>query len=332
MKFYDELVDTADETRPVSVALRNSMLWLKNATFANIRNFIWSGMVEEELLEEIDEELWQIALKQKMLKSAAPKKGEEDRWERVQKDAKPFFSPFHWAAFRAHGSCGGVHDPMIADRDEFDEIKENDKFEQHYDEFDANDGYVDNAVVKLAKKGAKAGGDALRQPAADLAVKLKEKKAMIKEKAAELGRAVDERKEGFDVDVEARKAAMRERGERAKDAIRNAPKLAKELLQKERKEAAERKRGDTLHAAMGKPKGKGKKGKGGKRVKEVKDGDEDGSASDGSSSDEEDEGDDDDDDFENQEFSSVAELRKLREKRKGGSAGENGGSKACSIQ
>jgi len=82
---------------------------------------MWASRISRSILEDIDDELWSVALAQKMLKGAGKFKDSEDRWERVQKDARPFASPFYWATFRCIGSCTGVHDPRVAERDEFDE-------------------------------------------------------------------------------------------------------------------------------------------------------------------------------------------------------------------
>jgi hypothetical protein len=318
----------------------------------------------------IDEELWGVALRQKMLRSSSTKKkggkdskGDDDRWDRVQKDAKPFVSPFHWAPFLAHGSCRGVHPPGISEDDEFGEIGDNLKFEQHYDEFDRNDGFVDTKIVKLAKKGAKATQDVVRQPAKDVAnlvgerrdqlkVQLQEKaeiiKAQVETKKSELKAQVEvkklkiaakkvEKKAEFHQKMGAKKAAF-------KSALKNAPGQAKERMIKELKDRDERKRNGALEAASPTKKKKVKKvkksspikGGGGKKkaamyqVKDVKDGDEeDGSdgSDDGDSSDDN----DDDSDFERKDHSSVTALRKKRGVDRRGGGEEDGGSKACAI-
>ena len=84
-KFYDDVVDCADEMRPVSCAMRHASLWLRDATFANIRSFMWASRIDRLLLEEIDDELWGVALAQKMLKGAGNFNSTDDRWDRVQK-------------------------------------------------------------------------------------------------------------------------------------------------------------------------------------------------------------------------------------------------------
>ena len=53
IKFYDELVDCADESRPVAVAVRHTQSWMKNANFSNIRSVMWASRVHQNLLEEL---------------------------------------------------------------------------------------------------------------------------------------------------------------------------------------------------------------------------------------------------------------------------------------
>ena len=327
IKFYNELPDCADEVRPVAVALKHTSNWLRNATFAVIRNFIWASRVERLVLEEIDDELWSVALAQKMLRGGQQNfHSGDDRWERVQKDATPFASPFYWAMFRAVGSCGGIHDPRVAERDEFEDFKEDKKFERYLKEFDENEGHVDSVVVKGLKK-ARAEAEVLGEAATDkLAGKAKE--SGLTNKVETYKNVVKERIEVKKIEMEEMKEKVREgaknRRSRAADAIRNAPKMAKMRVEKEmaaRKKAKRENLGATLASSPEeRKKRKGKAKGGGKKQKKYED---DDSEDEGGGSD------DDDDDYSTPEFGSVAELRRLRAQRL--KAEENGGSKACVV-
>ena len=243
IKFYDDLVDCADEIRPVAVAVKHASNWLKDATFAIIRNFIWASRVDRLLLEEIDDELWSIALAQKMLKGhGANFHSTDDRWSRIQKDARPFASPFFWAAFRAVGSCGGVHDPRVAERDEFDEFKEDKTMERMLEEFDQNEGYIEASVVKgLRAVGSVAGdvgekiGKVTEKPLAQVKDRVQAEKDKVMETVISKRMALEESKTKLS-------SAAKERSQRAREAIRNAPKLAKASFEKEKQERKKRQR------------------------------------------------------------------------------------------
>jgi len=356
IKFYDELPDCADEVRPVSVlervrwgvcagakrqqrvhhqrlllttfcssqvavALKHTSNWLRNATFTVIRNFIWASRVDRLVLEEIDDELWSVALAQKMLRGGQQNfRSGDDRWERVQKDATPFASPFYWAMFRAVGNCGGIHDPRIAERDEFDDFKEDKKFERYLEEFDENEGKVDSVVVKGLKK-AKAEAEVLGEAVGEKIAE-KAKESGVTDRVEGYKNIVKERIEVKKIEVaEMKEKVMGEvkgRRSRAADAIRNAPKMAKIMLERElaeRKKAKRKKLGATIATS---PEDVKKRKGGGKGKKKYEDDSDDSSDGGG-----------DDDDYGTPEFGSVAELRRLRAERL--KAEENGGSKACSI-
>ena len=322
IKFYDDLVDCADEVRPVAVALKHTANWLKGATFAAIRNFIWASRVDRELLEEIDDELWSIALAQKMLKGQRNFKDTDDRWDRVQKNAQPFASPFYWATFRAVGSCGGIHDPRLAERDDFNEFEEDEYMESYLEEFDENDGKIEGRLMKGLKRAGReaatlseAAGDRIAQTVADtgLADRAQGYRDLVLEKIETKKVAVAEVKE------KVKRAAneAKRRKSKAADAIRNAPKMAAKKLESDAK-ARKRKRAIRLGEKLESPKAKhgskdggaGSKGKAKKRYEDDSD-------------------DEDANDYNTPEFSSVAELRRLRENRMKGV--KDGGSKACSV-
>ncbi|GMI48571.1 hypothetical protein TrCOL_g1494 [Triparma columacea] len=328
IKFYDELPDCADEVRPVAVALKHTSNWLRNATFAVIRNFIWASRVERLVLEELDDELWSVALAQKMLRGGQQNfHSSDDRWERIQKDATPFASPFYWAMFRAVGSCGGIHDPRVAERDEFEDFKEDKKYERYLEEFDENEGHVDSVVVKGLKK-ARAEAEILGEAAADKIAE-KAKSSGLPDKLETYKNVVKEKIEVKKIDMEEAKEKIKNeaknRRSRAADAIRNAPKMAKMRMEREianRKKAKREKLGATIASSPEKRKKRKEKEKGGgKGKKKYEDDSEDegGSVDEGSS----------DDDYNTPEFGSVAELRRLRAQRL--KAEENGGSKACVV-
>ena len=331
IKFYDELVDCADEARPVAVAVKHTQSWLKNATFASIRSAMWASRVDRIVLEELDEELWAIALAQKMLKGQGNfggGGGDDDRWDRMQKDAKPFASPFYWAPFRCTGSCGGVHDPRVAERDHFDNFQEDEKMEKHLEEFDEGEGHVDAYIVKGARAVGGAIGGAAERAGDHVADKLQAPVAALKDRATI-------QKNRVKVQIESAKArrikltgavseAAKERGERAKAAIRNAPKAALAKVKKERANLAERKRGELANkfggTGTGKEKEKKKKREAKKKGKKKyeDDGSSSGSSSDGGEEDE-------DENFGN--FGAGGDLRRLRQQR----LNNNDGSKACSV-
>ena len=213
-KFYDDVVDCADEMRPVSVAMRNSVLWLRDATFSTIRNFMWGTRIDRLLLEEIDDELWSVALAQKMLKGQGKFKSSDDRWERVQVDARPFASPFYWATFRCIGSCTGVHDPRVAERDEFDDFRENAKMEAYLEEFHQKDGEMEG----LVEKGVNAAKAKMKEPIQNAERKIRE--------AAERVEGV---KQDLEINVGQKITQAKLKGEAAKEAIRESREALKDV-------------------------------------------------------------------------------------------------------
>ena len=224
--------------------------------------------------------------------------GGDDRWEKVQKDAKPFASPFFWAAFKCIGSCGGVHDPRVAERDDFGEFKENEGFEKYLAEFDEGEGHVDGKLMKGAKViggGVAAAGGKLGEVAGD---KLAAPMGAVKDGMDIAKDRVQEKVESAQARRVSLSSAVKDRGDAVRAMMMNAQGKLQERVKKDkdRRDKGQReKQAETV---------------GGKKKKKYEDDDE---------SDEDDKG--------NLEaFGSVAELRRLREKRL-----NNEGSKACAV-
>ena len=233
-KFYDDVVDCADEMRPVAVAMRHACLWLRDATFGALREFMWSTRIDRLLLEEIDDELWSVALAQKMLKGQGKFGSTDDRWDRVQNDARPFASPFYWATFRCVGSCTGLHDPRIAERDDFNDFKENAKLEKYLDEFHLKDGEMSGMV----EKGAKLAREKMAEPMAIAERKLKEKIEVAGGVKADLEIHMGQRVQQARLKGEAARDAVKETRGQFKDvrgAMRRKIEKGKEAMEKKRR-------------------------------------------------------------------------------------------------